>query len=232
MKKEELKTPCYVVHKKKIIENLEKLKSVSSETGCKILLAQKAFSMFYLYPLISEYLDGTTASGLYEAKLGHEEMPNKEVHCYSPAYREDEIDEITDIADHIVFNSPLQIKKFGNLAKSKNCSIGLRINPEISTQDKEIYDPCALGSRLGTVYNQISDDIYDFIDGIHFHTLCEQNSDALKITLDSVIEKFGKFFHKLKWINFGGGHHITRDDYDKKTLIECIKKIQNEFLIK
>ena len=229
MKKTELKTPCYIIHKGKIIKNLEILKSISDETGCKILLAQKAFSMFYLYPLISKYLNGTTASGLYEAKLAYEEMGNKEIHCYSPAFREDEIEEIADIADHIVFNSPLQIKKFGKIARNKNCSIGLRINPEISTQKHSIYDPCAFGSRLGTVYSQIDNDIYDLIDGIHFHTLCEQNSDALKKTLDVVIEKFGSRLPKMKWINFGGGHHITRDDYDRKTLIGCIKKMQDKY---
>lgn len=229
MKKEELKTPCYIVQKSKIIENLEKLKQISDKTGCKILLAQKAFSMFSIYPLIGKYLAGTTASGLYEAKLGYEEMPNKEVHIYSPAYREDEIDEIISISDHIVFNSPAQIKKYGKLAKDNGKSVGLRINPECSTQDKEIYDPCAFGSRLGTVKDKIEENIYDLIDGIHFHTLCEQNSDALKITLDSVIEKFGKHLHKMKWINFGGGHHITRKDYDTKTLMECVEKIQNDY---
>ena len=229
MKKEELKTPCYIIQKSKIIENLEKLKQVSDKTGCKILLAQKAFSMFYLYPLIGKYLSGTTASGLYEARLGKEEMPNKEVHIYSPAYREDEINEITTIADHIVFNSPSQIKKYGKLAKDKGKSIGLRINPECSTQEKAIYDPCALGSRLGTIKDKIEENIYDLIDGIHFHTLCEQNSDALKITLDKVEENFGKHLHKMKWVNFGGGHHITREDYDIKTLINCIEKIQNNY---
>ena len=229
MKKEELKTPCYVVQEGKIIENLEKLKSVSDETGCKILLAQKAFSMYRLYPLISQYLDGTTASGLYEAKLGREEMGNKEVHCYSPAFREDEIDEIAAIADHIVFNSPKQINKFGEIARKNACSIGLRINPECSTQDKAIYDPCAFGSRLGAISSQINEEVYDLIDGIHFHTLCEQNSDALKKTLAAVEEKFGRYFTKMKWINFGGGHHITREDYDVKTLIECIKKMQDKY---
>ncbi len=228
MKKEELKTPCYVVHKDKIIENLEKLKKVSDLTGCKILLAQKAFSMFKLYPLISKYLSGTTASGLYEARLGYEEMEG-EVHIYSPAYREDEFDEILKYSCHIVFNSPSQVKKYGARAKKAGKQIGIRINPECSTQDKPIYDPCAFGSRLGTTKSQMEDEMYDFVDGIHFHTLCEQNSDALKITLDEVEKKFGEHLHKLKWINFGGGHHITRDDYDTDVLIECINKIQNKY---
>ena len=228
IKMAKLKTPCYVISEKKITENLEKLKYISDLTGCKILLAQKAFSMFALYPLIGKYLAGTTASGLYEAKLGYEEM-GMETHIYSPAYREDEIEEITDIADHIVFNSISQIKKFGKIAKAKNKQIGLRINPEFSTQDHAIYDPCAPNSRLGTTLDNIDEKIFDKIDGIHFHTLCEQNSDALKQTLDVVCEKFGKYLKKMEWVNFGGGHHITKEDYDTKTLIECIEKIQNEY---
>lgn len=228
IKMAKLKTPCYVISEKKITENLEKLKYISDLTGCKILLAQKAFSMFALYPLIGKYLAGTTASGLYEAKLGYEEM-GMETHIYSPAYREDEIEEITDIVDHIVFNSISQIKKFGKIAKAKNKQIGLRINPEFSTQNHAIYDPCAPNSRLGATLDNIDEKIFDEIDGIHFHTLCEQNSDALKQTLDVVCEKFGKYLKKMKWVNFGGGHHITREDYDTKTLIECIEKIQNDY---
>ncbi len=228
MKKEELKTPCYVIQKNKIIRNLEILKSVQEKTGCKILLAQKAFSMYSLYPLIGEYLSGATASGLYEARLSFEEM-RKENHIYSPAYKEEEFEEIAKICDHIIFNSPYQIEKFQNIALNKNKSTGLRVNPEISTQEKAIYDPCAYGSRLGTKLEDINDEVLKNIDGLHFHTLCEQNSDALKKTLDVFEEKFGKFLYKMKWVNFGGGHHITRDDYDLKTLYNCIDKIQNKY---
>lgn len=228
MKKNELRTPCYIISKAKIVKNLEILKSVSDSTGAKILLAQKAFSMYSLYPLIKKYLAGTTASGLYEAKLGKEEM-GKETHVYSPAYREDEIDEIADICDHIIFNSPSQIKKYQNIILQKSKSIGLRVNPECSTQDHTIYDPCAKGSRLGTISSQISEKDLENVDGLHFHTLCEQNSDDLKTTLTAFEEKFGEYLYKMKWVNFGGGHHITRHDYDIETLKECINHIKNKY---
>lgn len=229
MSKQNLKTPCYIIQKSKIEENLEKLKAISDDTGCKILLAQKAFSMFSLYPFIGGYISGTAASGLYEAKLGREEM-GKETHIYSPAYREDEIDEIINICDHIVFNSPQQLRKYKNKVVGKGKSIGLRINPECSTQkDHAIYDPCRPGSRLGTKISQITDEIFEGVEGIHFHTLCEQNSDALDITLKAVEEKFDKYLKKIKWINFGGGHHITRCDYDINTLKNCINRIQDKY---
>lgn len=229
MRKEELRTPCYVVQKAKLLDNLRQLKEIREQTGCKILLAQKAFSMYALYPLIGEYLDGATASGLYEARLGFEEM-KKENHVYSPAFREDEIDEILEYSDHIVFNSFSQLLKFQEKAVKKNVGIGLRINPECSTQeDHAIYDPCAKGSRLGIVASQFRPDLLEHVEGLHFHTLCEQNSDDLKKTLDAVEEKFGKWMHQMKWINFGGGHHITRPDYDKETLIACIRHVQETY---
>ncbi|MCR5260835.1 MAG: carboxynorspermidine decarboxylase [Candidatus Gastranaerophilales bacterium] len=228
MKKNELRTPCYIVSKSKITENLELLKSVADAAGAKILLAQKAFSMYSLYPLISKYLAGTTASGLYEAKLGKEEMGG-ETHVYSPAYRDDEIDEIIELCDHLVFNSPEQIKKYQERVLKKGKSIGLRINPECSTQDHAIYDPCAKGSRLGTTAAHLTESDLENVDGLHFHTLCEQNSDALKTTINAVEEKFGKYLYKMKWVNFGGGHHITRQDYDIETLIECINHIKTKY---
>ena len=228
MKKNELRTPCYIVSKSKITENLKILKAVADETGAKILLAQKAFSMYSLYPLIGQYLAGTTASGLYEAKLGKEEMGG-ETHVYSPAYRKDEIDEIVDICDHIVFNSPEQIKKYQDKVIQKGKSIGLRVNPEYSTQDHAIYDPCAKGSRLGTIVSHLSEDDLKNVDGIHFHTLCEQNADALQKTLTAVEEKFGQYLYKMKWVNFGGGHHITRKDYDLELLKKCITHIKDKY---
>ncbi len=231
MKKKDLKTPCYIIQKSKIKKNLEILKKISDETGCKILLAQKAFSMYSLYPFIGEYLAGTTASGLYEAKLGKEEM-GKENHVFSPAYREDEIDEIADICDHIIFNSPSQIEKYKKNVSAKGKSIGLRINPECSTQEGHaIYDPCSAFSRLGTIESLLNEKILECVDGLHFHTLCEQNSDALEITLEAVEKKFGKYLSKMKWINFGGGHHITRDDYDIEKLKKCILNIKNKYNI-
>lgn len=229
MRKEELRTPCYIVQKNKLIKNLEILKSVKDRTGCKILLAQKCFSMYSLYPLIGEYVDGCTASGLFEARLGREEM-NKENHVFSPAYREDEIDEIIGYCDDVVFNSFTQLYKYQDKVKAKGKGIGLRINPEISTQEgHEIYDPCAKGSRLGITLDNFKEDMLENVDGLHFHTLCEQNSDDLKKTLEVVEAKFGKYMKAMKWINFGGGHHITRDDYDIETLVNCINHIKETY---
>lgn len=229
-----LETPCYVIDEAALKHNGEILKEVSDRTGAKILLAQKAFSNFNFYPLMSEYLCGTEASGLFEARLGFEEMSGKEVHVFCAAYKESDFTELLKYADHIVFNSPNQLKKFGKLAKQNGKSVGLRINPEYSTQEgHEIYDPCAAGSRLGTtreVWNtQMTDDLIELLDGLHFHTLCEQNSDDLKTTLQAVENKFGDILPKMKWLNFGGGHHITRDDYDIDTLAGCITYAQNKW---
>ena len=229
MRKEELRTPCYIVQKEKLEANLRVLKQLREETGCRILLAQKAFSMYSLYPLIGEYLDGTTASGLYEARLGAEEM-GKENHIFSPAYREEEFDEILSLCGHIVLNSPAQIRKYKDRVKKAGKSPGIRVNPQCSTQEGHaIYDPCAPGSRLGTVKEQLTEELMDGIEGIHFHTLCEQNSDDLEVTLRAVEEQFGAWLPKMKWINFGGGHHITRSDYDIKRLKRCICHMQETY---
>lgn len=232
----DLKTPCFVIDKAGLIHDGEILKKVQKDTGCKILLAQKAFSNFNLYPLLENYVAGTEASGLYEARLGKEEMPNKEVHVFSGAYREEEFDELLSYADHIVFNSVNQLRKFGKKAKDHGKSVGLRINPECSTQvGHDIYNPCAPGSRLGVTRknfeDQMDDELLSLLDGIHFHTLCQQNSDDLKTTLDAVEKKFGKYFSSLKWINFGGGHHITRVDYDIELLEDCIRHIQDTYQV-
>ena len=229
-----LKTPCYVIDEYGLIYNGKILKEIQDKTGAKILLAQKAFSNYDLYDTLKPYLAGTEASGLFEARLGKEEMPDKEVHVFCGAYRDDEFDELLKYADHIVFNSLNQLKKFGPKAKLHNKSIGIRINPEISTQKgPEIYDPCSKGSRLGiplsTLERDLTDDLLALIDGIHFHTLCQQNSDDLKITLDEIDKKFTKYFKNIKWINFGGGHHITRSDYDIDLLIKCINFAQQKW---
>lgn len=226
-----LPTPCYIVDERLIVKNLKILKNVMDRTGCKILLAQKAFSMFSLYPLIGEYLSGTTASSLFEAKLGHEEMKGSEVHIYSPAYKEEEIDEIIEICDHIVFNSFNQWNKYKDKLKSsgKKLECGLRINPEYSELEIDIYNPCSKGSRLGITLDNFKEEELEGIDGIHFHTMCEQNSDVLERTIKVVDEKFGKYISKMKWINFGGGHHITRDDYDIEKLINSINVIKNKY---
>lgn len=229
-----LKTPCYILDEGMLRHNGEILSEVARQTGCKILLAQKAFSNFNLYPLLSPYLAGTEASGLYEARLGKEEMSCKEVHVFCAAYREDEFDELLMYADHIVFNSPNQLKKFGAKAKAHGKEIGLRINPECSTQDGHaIYDPCAPGSRLGTTREQwdkhMTPDLVSMLDGLHFHTLCEQDSDALKTTLIAVENRFGDVLPNLKWLNMGGGHHITRPDYNISLLKESIAYAQTKW---
>ena len=233
MRMDQLPTPCYVIDEKKLKENLEILGDVREKAGCKILLAQKAFSCFYEYPLIGQYLDGTTASGLYEARLGKEEM-GKENHVFAPAYKDADIKELGEICDHIIFNSFAQLRRHKDAVSGK--SLGLRINPECSTQgDHAIYDPCAPGSRLG-VTKEVFDceiaaepQLFDALDGLHFHTLCEQNADDLAKTLEAVEEKFGPWLSKIKWLNMGGGHHITRDDYDRKLLIKCIKHIRDTY---
>jgi len=219
-------TPAYVLDESRLLHNLEILKGVQERTGCKILLAQKAFSMYAVYPLIAKYLSGTTASGLFEAKLGREEFEG-EVHVFSPAYKYEDICEIVDVSDHIVFNSLRQLRNFGHICREAGKSVGLRINPECSTQDAAIYDPCAAGSRLGVRACDLTE--FPDVDGLHFHTLCEQNADALELTLKAVEEKFGAYLHKCKWVNFGGGHHITRPDYDIPLLERLIVEIQEKY---
>ncbi len=231
---EKLPTPCYILDEAMLRRNGEILAGVSSRTGCRILLAQKAFSNYDLYPALSPYLDGTEASGLYEARLGAEQMPGKEVHVFCAAYRESEFDELLRYAGHIVFNSPRQLERFGPLAKKTGKSIGLRINPEYSTQeDHAIYDPCAPGSRLGATRAQwnagMSPKLMELLDGLHFHTLCEQDADALEHTLNAVEERFGDVLPRMKWLNFGGGHHITRPGYDISRLERCIRSAQEKW---
>ncbi len=221
-------TPCYVIDEKKLIDNLKILKSVAEQANCKILLAQKAFSAYSLYPLIGEYLSGTTASGLYEAKLGAEEMGG-ETHVFSAAYRDDQIDEIIDICDHIIFNSFSQWERYREKAIKSGKSFGIRVNPEFQTGSHEIYDPCAPFSRMGVTIDNFRADLLDGIEGLHFHTLCEQNSDDFVSTLKAFEEKFGRYISQMKWINFGGGHHITRDDYDTKLLINAIISFKERY---
>ena len=234
MRVQELATPCYVISEAGLRHNGEILRGVQQRTGAKILLAQKCFANFGTYPLLQEYLAGTEASGLFEARLGAEEMPTGECHVFCGAYREQDFAELLRYADHIVFNTPRQLAQFGQRAKAAGKSIGLRINPECSTQEGHaIYDPCAPGSRLGTTRSQwdeqMSEEMIALLDGLHFHTLCEQNSDALEQTLQAVTEKFGEFLPRMKWLNFGGGHHITRADYDLDRLEKCIVSMRDRF---
>ncbi|HIR25330.1 MAG TPA: carboxynorspermidine decarboxylase [Candidatus Egerieimonas faecigallinarum] len=224
-----LRTPYFLVDEKRLVRNLEILKDTAERAGCKVLLAQKAFSMYSVYPLMRKYLAGTTASGLFEARLGAEHFGG-ETHIFSPAYREDEFGEILKYADDLVFNSPAQVKRFGKRAKDAGKSIGLRVNPECSTQEgHEIYDPCAFGSRLGTTLENFDESILPMLDGLHFHTLCEQNSDALEVTVQAFEEKFGKYLHGMKWLNLGGGHHITREDYDVERLIRIVRYLREKY---
>ena len=231
-----LPTPCYLLDEAQLRRNGEILLGVQQRTGCKILLAQKAFSNFDLYPVLAPYLAGTEASGLYESRLGKEELPDKENHVFCAAYRADEFAELLQYADHIVFNSPRQLARFGAAAKAAGKSLGLRINPECSTQEgHEIYDPCAPGSRLGTTRAQWNAAVQEhpelpaLLDGLHFHTLCEQDSDALAQTLHAVEAGFGDLLPQMKWLNFGGGHHITRPGYDLQTLETCIVRMQQTY---
>lgn len=229
-----VETPAYVIKESLLQHNLEILSRLQEKTGVKILLAQKCFSMFYFYPLIEKYLSGTAASGLYEARLAHEHF-NGENHVFSPAYKAEEIEEIASICEHVVFNSFRQVEKFATIVKSHNHQVGLRINPEHSTQTHAIYDPCSPTSRLGVRVVEFKEvfetqpELIELIDGIHMHTLCEQNSDALEETVEVLIDKFGKWLHKFKWINLGGGQLITKENYNIERLKRVIERLQRKY---
>ncbi len=221
-----LPTPVYVIDEDALRRNLDILHSLEERTGCRVLLAQKAFSAYYFYPLIGSYISGTAASGLYEARLGREEM-GKENHVFSPAYTDAEFGELAEICDHIVFNSFSQLEKF--YGRRGGASVGMRVNPECSTQDHAIYDPCAPGSRMGVRASDFRGDMADMLDGLHMHTLCEQNADALEVTVKALEEKFGAYLPRMKWLNLGGGHHITRPDYDIKLLERIILRLRDRY---
>ena len=225
-------TPAYVVMEELLRRNLTVLRDLQQETGAHVLLAQKAFSMFHFYPLIAEYLAGSAASGLFEARLAYEEMKGKENHVFSPAFKEADMVEIVKIADHIVFNSFAQWEKYGEFALKYGCACGLRINPEHSTQEHAIYDPCSAGSRLGVKRGDFRPDKMEGLTGLHFHTLCEQGAEPLAETLEAVEEKFGAWLPQMEWINFGGGHHITREGYDIDLLKRCIMRMQTKYGLK
>ena len=221
-------TPCYYVDEALLIRNLELLRSVIDRTGCKILLAQKAFSMFSLYPLIGKYLHGTTASGLFEARLGFEEMGG-ETHIFSCAYTEGEFEEILALCDVIIFNSFRQWSNFKEKALASGRKCGIRINPECPTGKYPMYDPCTPGSRLGVTRKNLRPDFMEGISGLHFHTLCEQNADALITTVEAVEKNFGEWLPGMEWLNIGGGHHITRADYDIDALVGCVNRLQDKY---
>ena len=226
--------PRYVIDEAALVRNLEILKSVSERAGVRILLAQKAFSCTAVYPLCTKYLAGTTASSLFEAKHGHDNFGG-ETHVFAPAFIPEEMDELLGLVDHIVFNSPRQVALYGEMARKRGVSVGLRVNPEVSVATTPAYDPCRPSSRLGTklVDLKASVSTRDFqlstfnfklstLDGLHFHCLCEQGLDELKKVLAGFEEKFGEFLPQMKWVNFGGGHHITREDYDVDGLVALL----------
>ena len=224
-----IRTPYFLVDEKKLLHNLEILQQLSAETGCRVLLAQKAFSMYNAYPLMRKYLAGTTASGLYEARLGKEEFGG-ETHVFSPAYREVELDALLEYADDFIFNSPSQVRKYARKVKAAGKQVGLRINPQCSTQEGHaIYGPCAPGSRLGTTLEQFDEALLPLLDGLHFHTLCEQDSDALEVTVQAFEQQFGKYLYGMKWLNLGGGHHITREGYDLPRLKRIIRQLAEKY---
>ena len=227
-------TPAYVVSESLLKRNLEILAKVQEETGARILLAQKCFSMYYFYPLIEKYLFGTAASGLFEARLAHEHF-HGENHVYSPAYKAEDMQELAKICEHIVFNSFNQVEKFASIVKSYHHQVGLRINPEYSTQTHTIYDPCSPTSRLGVrlaEFKEIADtqpELIKLIDGLHMHTLCEQNSDALEETVEVLVKNFGKWLKKFKWLNLGGGQLISKPNYDIERLKRVIERLQSQY---
>lgn len=224
-----MKTPYFLIDEEKLLQNLILLRSVAERAGCKILLAQKAYSVYQTYPLLAQYLDGSTASGVYEARLGREHF-GKEVHAFAPAFRDGDVRALAKLCDHIVFNTPAQVRKYAPLCKSKGVSVGLRVNPECSTQEGHaIYDPCAPISRLGTTLSNFDEGILPLLDGLHFHTLCEQNSDDLERTVLAFCDKFGKYLPRMKWLNLGGGHHITRADYDVERLVRIVCGLREKY---
>jgi len=218
---EELPSPCFVCEEQLLKKNLELLKKVQEEANVKILLALKGFALWSTFDLCKQFLQGCCASGLHEAILAKEEF-SKEVHTYSPAFKEEEIEQIIEISNHLVFNSFNQLNKFREKAKGKT-SIGLRVNPEYSSVEVDLYNPCGAFSRLGITKENFEADNLAEVEGLHFHALCEQNVDALEGALKNFEENFAKFLPQMKWVNFGGGHHITREDYDVQGLINLLK---------
>lgn len=235
MKAQEISTPYYMCDESLLRANLEILGRVQKHSGAKVILALKGFAMWSTFALVKQYLKGCTASGLHEALLAREEFArddkNLEVHTYSPAFKDEDIEEIAKISNHIVFNSPNQLFRFKDRVKEINphVSLSLRINPEQSSSPKDIYNPCGIYSRLGTTLANFDEEVLKYIDGLNFHALCEQDVDALEEVLVAFEEKFSKYFKNLKYINFGGGHHITKKSYDVEKLIRIIKEFRAKY---
>lgn len=226
---QQVPTPAYVVSKELLEQNARILKQLADDTGAHVLLAQKAFSMYAFYPLLAKYLAGTAASGLYEARLAHEEMPQKENHVFSPAYTEKDFATLLKICDHIIFNSFAQWEKYKAQALAAKKSCGLRVNPEFSTQATAMYDPCAPSSRLGVRLKDFRFDALDGLEGLHMHTLCEQDAEPLAATVEAFEAKFAPALAKMQWVNLGGGHHITKSDYNLPLLRQVIRHLQSRY---
>ena len=225
-----LPSPCFVIDKASLRENMAIVDTIRKKTDVKILLALKGFAMFSVFDELRPHLSGVCASSPHEARLGYEEM-GKEVHAFAAAYSQKDIEDLLQWSDHIVFNSFSQWRQFGAAIKKaiQTVSCGIRINPEHSEGSVPIYDPCASGSRLGVIHANFRSDLLEGIEGLHFHTLCEHNADALERTLAKVEEKFGEYIAAMKWINFGGGHHITRGDYDLDLLCRLINAFKSRY---
>ncbi len=224
-------TPFYLIDETLIEENMSLLRYVKDRTGCKILHALKSYASFATFPMMSRYLDGTCASGLNEARLGREEF-GREVHTFAAAYKDSEIAPIIRYSDTIIFNSFHQLERYGKRAKSKGLEIGLRVNPGYAEVDCEMYNPCAPSSRLGILADTFEKEFEGYrslVDGLHFHAMCEQNSDVLGRILRSFEKLYGRYLKGLKWVNFGGGHHITRDDYDLERLIRIVRTFKKKY---
>jgi carboxynorspermidine decarboxylase len=226
-------SPCYVCDEERIKENLAILGKVQEEADCEILLALKGFAMFAVFPLLRQTLKGVSATSLHEARLGREEF-GREVHLCAPAYRDDEFDELAELCDTIIFNSFSQLKRFRKkvMETSSEIKIGIRVNPEHSEVKTEMYDPCAPCSRLGVTSGAFEGSSLEGVSGLHFHTLCECGADSLERTFPAVERKFGKVLEKMEWVNFGGGHHITRPDYDVEKLISLVKGFREKYGVK
>ena len=227
---DELPSPCWLLDEEKLKANLAIFEALKKASGVKILLALKGYALWKSFPLIASVLDGVCASGLHEAKLGAEHF-GKEVHTYSPAFKESELEEIALLSHHLVFNSPEQFKRFASKAKAINpsLSLGLRVNPEYSQAPTEIYNPCGLYSRLGTTLANLDEEVLKQCEGLHFHALCEEDAPALEKVLLHFEEKFGKYLKQMKWLNFGGGHHITRKGYNIEKLGTLIHDFKSRY---
>ncbi|OGQ97236.1 MAG: carboxynorspermidine decarboxylase [Deltaproteobacteria bacterium RIFOXYD12_FULL_57_12] len=223
-------TPCFVVNEAALTRNLAILEQVRQRSGCRILLALKGFAMFSVFPLLRQTLQGVCASSPHEARLGREEFGG-EVHTFAAGYSEADIFELLPITDHLVFNSFAQWQRFKPLiaASGRAIACGIRVNPECSTGKVALYDPCAPGSRLGVRAVDFPPAALDGISGLHFHTLCEQNADALALTLQAFEAKFSRYLDGMKWVNFGGGHHITRADYDVDLLCRLLTDFAKKY---